>query len=431
QMWVDPRTGALQKGLYMEIPSYQSWSMVGTSENTLSNTDSTHLPIQTYGDNDIVFEYLTRTSPARTILTGIRFTYLGFIQPLVNEQVISVLSSLPGAIYNRCSRDIIARLPGARERWHYGFWRVQGRIPDGMRESQVVMDDSSVQFTVTSTEIQDLQGIELQYALHPAEEQAILLESWLAQAHCVFSQLGIHEDDWGDYGILGDFLLHLERTSPYKEPNIPLNVYLFIQPVPRPSDDEAIWRSWLEGKKYFWSFDPFGREMVPELVRAHLGLPSFASRIVAWHFIWSSAHYNVIRKLHTSEGFDPTTADFALSLCFPILDVVGDESRFEDLEESSSDTSSLAGDDLELRGDYSTRTSSAKKPRTAGGTLRSTRTRPRLQQLRARKPGMKSPGKPQVLGKRANRRRDVQAVLSSNRGATTTAQRSRSHRKVS
>ncbi|KAK7034564.1 hypothetical protein VNI00_012411 [Paramarasmius palmivorus] len=92
--------------------------------------------------------------------------------------------------------------------------------------------------------------------------------------------------------------------------------------------------------------------------------------------------------------------------------------------------SSLAGDDLEPRGESPTRASSAKKPRTAGRTLRSTRTRPRLQQLRARKPGMKSPGKPLVLAKQANRRRDVQAVLSSNRGATSTGQQSRGNGKV-
>ena len=120
--------------------------MVGTSENTIPNTHSTHLPIQTYNDNDIVFEYLTRIFPTRTILQGIHLASSGFFQFLVNEQVIPILSFIPGAIYNLRSRDITARLPGARERLHYGLWRVLGRIPDGMRESQVVMDDGSVRY---------------------------------------------------------------------------------------------------------------------------------------------------------------------------------------------------------------------------------------------------------------------------------------------
>ena len=72
------------------------------------------------------------------------------LQPLANGRVIPMLSSVPGAIYNRRSGDIIARLPGAGERWHYGFWRLEGRIPDGMRESQVVMDDGSVRYVCKS-----------------------------------------------------------------------------------------------------------------------------------------------------------------------------------------------------------------------------------------------------------------------------------------
>ena len=148
-MWVDPRTGALQKGLYLEPPHYK-FDLLLSIEDTVPNTHSTHLLIQTYSNNDTVFEYLTKTFPARTILTGIRFASSVFFRPLANEQVIPVLSSLPGAIYNRRSRDIIARLPGARERWYYGLWRVQGRIPDGMRESQVVMDDGSMRYVCKS-----------------------------------------------------------------------------------------------------------------------------------------------------------------------------------------------------------------------------------------------------------------------------------------
>jgi hypothetical protein len=62
------------------------------------------------------------------------------------------------------------------------------------------LTDRKYRFTVTSSEVQELQGIELRYDLHPGGEWALLAESWLAQAHSVFSQLGIHEDDWGDYG---------------------------------------------------------------------------------------------------------------------------------------------------------------------------------------------------------------------------------------
>jgi hypothetical protein len=62
------------------------------------------------------------------------------------------------------------------------------------------LTDHKHRFTVTSTELRDLPGIDLWFALYPLEESDILLESWLAQAHSMFSQLGIHEDDWKNYG---------------------------------------------------------------------------------------------------------------------------------------------------------------------------------------------------------------------------------------
>jgi hypothetical protein len=146
ELWVDPRAGTLQRGPYVELPSFESWLMLGTSENTISNTHSTYLPIQTYRDNNTVLEYLTRTFPARTILKGISWSYQAVFEDLSNEQLIPVLPYLPGAIYNRDSREAIARFPGAIERWRYAFWRVMGRIPDAMRESRVDMHDGSVRY---------------------------------------------------------------------------------------------------------------------------------------------------------------------------------------------------------------------------------------------------------------------------------------------
>jgi hypothetical protein len=105
----------------------------------------------------------------------------------------------------------------------------------------------------------------------------------------------------------------------------------------------------LEGEKYFWSFDALGREMVPELVG---GLPSFAAMINACHDVWSLGHYNAVQKLHTSEGFDPTTTDFALSLGFPVLEVIGDQYRFEDLGESNSNPLRRFTDNLKTRGSF-------------------------------------------------------------------------------
>jgi len=63
-----------------------------------------------------------------------------------------------------------------------------------------------------------------------------------------------------------------------------------------------------------------------------LGLPSFTTRLAIGRVWWSQAAYSAIHQLHVFKGFDPTTTDFARSLGFPILNVVGDEARFEEIE---------------------------------------------------------------------------------------------------
>ena len=75
----------------------------------------------------------------------------------------------------------------------------------------VLLTDQGYRFTVMSTEIQYLEGIQLRYRVYPLEEWHILVESWVAQAHSVFSQLGVQEDDWGDYGkfLVSSCLTHL------------------------------------------------------------------------------------------------------------------------------------------------------------------------------------------------------------------------------
>ncbi|EEB89532.1 hypothetical protein MPER_12355 [Moniliophthora perniciosa FA553] len=167
--------------------------------------------------------------------------------------------------------------------------------------------------------------------------------SWLVQAHSVFGQLGIHEEEWEGYSISTHLALELHSTeenackqestdTTSKTPT----VYLFVQPIPRPSDDEMIWRSWAESAKYFWSVDHLGKEEMPESTRISLGIPSYRAKIEVWHQSWDVNAYKAIEKLHSSKGFDPKTTDFARSLGHPLMQVVGDEDRFEHLEDSTS-----------------------------------------------------------------------------------------------
>ncbi|KAK7038671.1 hypothetical protein VNI00_010555 [Paramarasmius palmivorus] len=191
------------------------------------------------------------------------------------------------------------------------------------------MDNGLVRFT--ATKVNELEEIYLEHGLPELDK------SWLAQAYHLFGQLQIHPDEWKDYAMLSDFNMLLTRSSPPEELNVPPEVYLFILPIPQPSDDEGIWRSWVEGEKYFWSFDPFGREKISDFELATSGIPSFTSTINAIGRTWSPSDYDIIRKLQVFKGFDPTTTDLAVATGCPILEVIDDDDRFEDFEEPSFD----------------------------------------------------------------------------------------------
>ncbi|KAK7033911.1 hypothetical protein VNI00_012535 [Paramarasmius palmivorus] len=273
-LWVDPGTGALREGPYVEIPSFSNWIMDSFGEKMLSNNHFPPLSIQTYSNNDVVFDYLKKILTPRTILRGLCWSFHRTWQHFTNEQALYMLPSLPGAIYNRRTRDLLARWAGAKERWFYKLWRVFG-FPDTVRDSQVGMADGTSR-----------------------EEHSIAQES----------------------------------------PDLPREVFLFILPVPRPSDGTAAWKSWMDSEKYFWSFNSFGRGTESNATQAFTRLPSFECTISIRHDYWNYGHYDAMRMLHEAEGFRPTTTDLARSVGLPLLEAVRDDDWFEGLQGTSSRT---------------------------------------------------------------------------------------------
>jgi hypothetical protein len=112
-------------------------------------------------------------------------------------------------------------------------------------------------------------------------------------------------------------------------------VYLFIRPVPRPFDDENEWSAWLGRKKYYWSSDPSGKEEMTRDEQLRLGLPSYTTFIKVWHIWWDRDSYDSIHMVNRHEGFDPTSLDLAGSLGHTIMEVVGGNTRFEELKDNS------------------------------------------------------------------------------------------------
>ncbi|ESK83599.1 hypothetical protein Moror_12060 [Moniliophthora roreri MCA 2997] len=333
ELWLDPRTGQLFRGPFVDWSFNWMTFALGLGSNSTSNSP-TLLSLQTYSDSTAIFNYLIQTLTAHDFLHGINWSNKMISEPIANEDIASILSSLPGTIYNRTYLKIIARWPGDRKKWHFKL-EGQWNIPDAMWESKVDIDDGLIRFTILPSDIQALHNHQFWLFYDLVGEWDEFAESWLSQAHSMFSQLGICKDEWEEYTIMLRFWLELDCQKKHLTQNnrdTPANkpLYLFILPIPKPSDSETIWNSWVTGSKYFWSFDSSGNQEVSE----DLELPSLLSRIMVRHVWWDHSAYNAIQQLHISKGFDPRTLSLTQLLEFSILEVIGDEERFEELQDA-------------------------------------------------------------------------------------------------
>ncbi|KAI3608134.1 hypothetical protein WG66_006577 [Moniliophthora roreri] len=240
ELWIDPKTGGLYKGPYPSVFLHTSFCPLGLRDK-FDNRRVLSLP---------------------TILRGICWSNKAAFELLNVDKALSILSSLAGSIYNRHHWDIVETWAGVSELWHYKLARLFG-VPRPMADSQTVLEDGLVRFTVTVMDIEDIHEMSLHYPLHPQEKFATFVQSWPTQAISVFTQFGICEEQWEEYSIQHKILLNLERKGIWPQGKRTIaedisSVYLFIRPIPRPSDGEATWRSWVFDEKYFWSLDLSG-----------------------------------------------------------------------------------------------------------------------------------------------------------------------------
>uniref|UniRef100_A0A0W0FS79 Uncharacterized protein n=1 Tax=Moniliophthora roreri TaxID=221103 RepID=A0A0W0FS79_MONRR len=348
ELWIDPRTGALCRGPYISFTSNRTWMVTGFGHepHLMGQGRSSLLSVQTYSDLNAVVDYLTGALSIRAILRGIGWSSGGIGERLTDEAVHQ-FSTLAGTIYNTHHRESIYEWAEARERWHYGLWRVDD-IPEAMRKSQMVMEDGSVRFMLTPMDIQHVRRIVLRYSLLPGEDLDTLGESWLAQAYGVFSRLQIDEGKWDQYAMSNGFWLgfHRKKGHQMSEENadIMLSVYFFIGPIPSPSEHETSWKSWTEGRKYFWSFDPSGQERLSKAAEAALGLPSFMSSIENVNLHWHRHTYEAVHRLHLLQGSNPATTDLVRNIGLPVLRAVKNCAPDYSLDwEDSTDISDILG----------------------------------------------------------------------------------------
>ncbi|KAF9257166.1 hypothetical protein L218DRAFT_843579, partial [Marasmius fiardii PR-910] len=99
--------------------------------------------------------------------------------------------------------------------------------------------------------------------------------------------------------------------------------YLILNPIPELSDGSPDINTWMSGRNlYYWSSDSDGESVMPENQCVSLGLPSFVPHVEYYTCTWNPGIYNLICEWQKAKGFDPTTADFARSLGYPVMDVI-------------------------------------------------------------------------------------------------------------
>ncbi|KAI3613054.1 hypothetical protein WG66_001556 [Moniliophthora roreri] len=332
EIWIEPRSGAIRRGPYVASP----YTITGL-RNAPSTSCLDPLSIQTYSDTNTVINYLIRILPADIILKSVSD------QGKHNQEwltAVKVWPYLASSLWKRNQWYIIARWTGLAR--YARTWT----IITGGRE--VVMKDGSVRFQFPD-HIYLINSLWLQYECFIDVRTA-----WLAQAHSVFSQLGIREEEWEEYSLNTRFVLYFSpiQVHTYGEENTDIasnkpTPFLFVRPVPRLSDDETMWRSWAESAKYFWSFDPFGQKEMSESTRVSLGLPSFETQIEVQFTSWDCCAYKLMERLQIFKDFDPVTTDYARSLGYPILEAVGDDDRFQELGEFESNDGLSTSEDKE------------------------------------------------------------------------------------
>ncbi|KAK7041817.1 hypothetical protein VNI00_009106 [Paramarasmius palmivorus] len=334
ELWIDPMTGSLRKGPYVENFAHNNYVTARFQTGLLlrHSDNQPSLALQEYNNTDVLQEYLFRFLSIDDNISGARRSAKYTPEWANDEDTVSILSSLPGTIYSRASLEPIARWLGDEESWYYTLFECHPEIS----QERVVMKDGS---------------------LRPAEQRIDFAETWLSLAHHVFYQLGIHRDEWAEHSIINDFMLYCEceqRKSPQRPTGVPIDtpVYLFIHPIPQPSDDESTWDAWVKGKKYSWSFDPLGNEEISDAENEqwNLGIPLLKIFIRNLHRWWDLEAYDTIQALHTLHAFDPTSVRLARSVGFPyqLVEIINpDSGRFEYISDEEEDLSTAYPDNSE------------------------------------------------------------------------------------
>ena len=74
------------------------------------------------------------------------------------------------------------------------------------------------------------------------------------------------------------------------------------------------------GKTYYWSLDPDGKQRLSDKVSDFLGLPRFQSE--TWLPSWTDEQYDAIFQYQVYKGYDSYSDNYACEHGWPLVDLI-------------------------------------------------------------------------------------------------------------
>ncbi|ESK84709.1 hypothetical protein Moror_621 [Moniliophthora roreri MCA 2997] len=223
------------------------------------------------------------------------------------------------------SMEAVARWPkGAGSLWesHWSHWSERRGLVDKME-----LDGGLTRFTLDLTQ---------NFSFYTMCRK--FYHAWLLQSSQIFGALNVTEGEENFFvidppALVIEYTLHeydgltaffnlCDGKPPVKEtPPAPSPIYLFLRRFPESISE---FMSWGRPGAYFWSFDETGQSGMSEEEYQSLGVLK-----------WPTYVYTALQEWQEARGFDPTTSDWARSMGFPELEIVGvgkDHGQFEEVD---------------------------------------------------------------------------------------------------
>ncbi|KAK7056386.1 hypothetical protein VNI00_002940 [Paramarasmius palmivorus] len=120
-------------------------------------------------------------------------------------------------------------------------------------------------------------------------------------------------------------------------------LYIFLHYPPTSISELVSWENEFQANCY-WSFDETGQSRLLENERQKWGIPKlglFDSIQVPRFHSWPTHIYEALDKWQIVRGFDPTTADFAIHMDYPELEIVSAKQMNSRVQEGSEEKSEI------------------------------------------------------------------------------------------